>query len=392
MTRLASRFFSLPALIVLLLTVTAVAQERKVALVIGNSAYTEFLALPNTVNDATAVAESLDRLGFQVFSAYDATQADLLATVSDFSKNLKGADAALLFYAGHGVQVDGENYILPVDLHIEDELSVQYGAFALTDLLRNIESKARVSIVILDACRDNPIPALLANAEATRSLAPSRGLARVSPSGNGAIIAYAAAAGETASDGDGEHSPFTTALLAEMEQPGVEVGLMFRRVAGRVIEQTGGTQRPEVLIRLAAEYYLAAPPPSIVMAAAPAPVIDTPAAAPVDIQPLVPMISVVAPTASDVTARDSARQAAVAANQPDAADRAALWGYMAALTESPIEDPAIQWVAPEREQVAELEPNNSFGAAQPINPNDALSLSIGAAGDNDWFRVTIQQG
>ena len=177
-----------------------------------------------------------------------------------------------------------------------------------------------------------------------------------------------------------------------MEKPGVEVGLLFRRVAGRVIDQTGGTQRPEVLVRLATEYYLAEPPASIVLAAAPAPAPETALAAPVDVQPVAPSIVAAGPSAPDVTARDTARQAALAADQPDAADRAALWGYMAALTESPFEVPVTQWVAPERATVAEAEPNDSFGAAQPVNPNDELAVTIGQNGDTDWFRVQVLQG
>ena len=187
MTRRASRFFSLPALLLLLFTVAASAQERKVALVIGNSAYAETVPLPNTVNDATAVAASLERLGFTVFSAYDTTQAELLAVISDFSKNLKGADAAVMFYAGHGVQFEQENYILPVDIVADSELSVRYGSVALGDLLRDIESKARVAIAIIDACRNNPYADQLAAADPTRAVGTSRGLARVGPSGNGSL-------------------------------------------------------------------------------------------------------------------------------------------------------------------------------------------------------------
>lgn len=388
MTRRASRFFTLPAVFFLLLTTIASAED-KVALVIGNSAYAETTALPNTVNDATAVAASLTRLGFTVFAIYDATQADLLKTVGDFSKALKTADAAVLFYAGHGVQLGQENYILPVDIKVENELSVRYGAIALGDLLRDIESKVRVAIAIIDACRNNPYADQLAAADPTRALGATRGLARVGPSGNGAIVAYAAASGQVASDGDGPNSPFTAALIAEMEEPGVEIGLMFRRVAGRVIAETGGTQRPEVLIRLASEYYLAEPPAAVVTAAAP-PAPFAIAAAPVDLQPAIPAIPVAA-NAPDVVARETARQAAFAAAQPDAVDRAALWGYMAALAESPFDAPRTQWVPPAREEVSEAEPNNTFGTAQPVNVNDVLTATIGQDRDTDFYRVQVQQ-
>lgn len=355
------------------------AAEKKVAMVVGNSAYDAAGTLPNTLNDARAVAAALERLGFLVLTAYDASQAALLETLDDFSSALKGSDAAVFFYAGHGMQMGTENYILPVDIRVESELSVRYGALSLSDVLREVETLSKVAIVILDACRDNPFAAQLAAADPSRSLSVSRGLARVGPLGNGTIIAYAAAPGEVASDGSGEHSPYTAALIAEMEKPGVEVGLLFRRVAGRVIEETAGRQRPELLVRLASEYYLAD--------VAPAPV----AAAPVQMRPQTPEPAPVDVAASGIDTRPGAPGLRQATEEPNAG-RATLWGYASSVLMSPFDAPSAAWTVPPRGEVAELEPNNSFGTAQLVGANDAVTLAISPAGDTDWVRLAVQRG
>lgn len=358
----------------------AAATDKKVAMVVGNSTYEAAGTLPNTLNDAKAVAAALERLGFLVLTAYDAPQAALLQKLDEFSTSLRDSDAAVFFYAGHGMQMGAENYILPVDIKVENELSVRYGALSLSDVLRDVESLSKVAIVILDACRDNPFAAQLAAADPSRSVAPTRGLARISPSGNGTIIAYAAAPGEVASDGAGEHSPYTAALLAEMEKPGVEVGLLFRRVAGRVIEETKGGQRPELLVRLASEYYLAdvAPGPISVPPVHAAPV--TPEPAPVDIAAI--------GTAGIAQLAPDQRQAA---GEP-AGDRAALWGYASSVLDSPFDVPAAAWTVPAGEEVAEFEPNNSFGTAQLVQASDAVTLAISPTGDTDWVRLAVLQG
>ena len=358
----------------------AAAADKKVAMVVGNSAYEATGTLPNTLNDAKAVAAALERLGFLVLTAYDAPQKALLKTLDDFSAALQNADAAVFFYAGHGMQMGTENYILPVDIKVENELSVRYGALSLSDVLRDVETLSRVAIVILDACRDNPFAEQLAAADPTRSLAVTRGLARVSPSGNGAIIAYAAAPGEVASDGAGEHSPYTAALLAEMEKPGVEVGLLFRRVAGKVIEETAGAQRPELLVRLASEYYLADVAAAPVNVPGVAALPQTPEPAPVD-----------AAAVGGTSVNPAAPDLRQATDEPHG-DRAALWGYASSVLDSPFDAPSAAWTVPAREEIDELEPNNSFGTAQLVAPNDTVTLAIAPAGDTDWVRLAVQQG
>jgi hypothetical protein len=294
------------------------------------------------------------------------------------------------------MQLGQENYLLPVDIHLEDEISLDYGAVRLSSVMKQIEQLSKIAVIIIDACRDNPFAQQLADADPTRSLGVTRGLARMSPTGNGTIIAYAAAPGAVASDGEGEHSPFTQALLDEMEKPGVEIGLVFRRVTGKVIEATQGEQRPETVIRLASEYYFTEIEPAVVVQAAAAGVGPFTAVAPAEVPPVDPIApNPAAPAPAPVVAdpaEDTARQAAAAVDLPSATDRAALWGYMAALSDSPLDAPLEQWVAPERVQVAEIEPNDSFGSAQAVQATDEIEMAIGVPGDTDWYRLAVQQG
>ncbi len=232
----------------------ALAAQKRVALVIGNAAYTGTASLENPVNDATAIAAALTDLGFDAHLVADATAEGTAEQVSAFTRALNGADIAVFFFAGHGIQVGGQNYLLPTDVSLDTEWALKHSALNVQDLLREMEARAEASIVILDACRDNPFPDQLGGG--TRSTAVNRGLGLMNLEGKGAIVAYAAAAGRVASDGDGPHSPYTQALLAEMSAPGVEVGLMLRRVVGRVIDATNGQQRPELLVRLIDEVYL----------------------------------------------------------------------------------------------------------------------------------------
>ena len=229
MTGFASRALLLAVL--LAFPFVAAAEEKKVAMVVGNAAYAATTPLANTVNDARAIAESLTRLGFEVHAAYDATQSELLEAFGQFSKALDGADAAVFYYAGHGIQIDNENYILPVDIKVESEMSVRYSSLSLTDVLQDVERRSRVAIVILDACRDNPLADLLAD-DVTRSVGATRGLAPMKPSGNGAIIAYAAAPGQVASDGD-RNSPFARAYARWVGEQNVDLRLLAGATHGR---------------------------------------------------------------------------------------------------------------------------------------------------------------
>lgn len=232
--------------------------EKRVALVIGNSAYLHAPALPNPRKDAEAVAVSLRRLGFsQVIERHDLTQANLLSELRAFGDSAVGADWAVVFYAGHGMQVDGQNYLIPVDARLKRVNTVEDETAPLERVLSKAREARKLRLVILDACRDNPFSARMEQTGRKRTL--GRGLARVEPE-SGELIAYAARDGQQAADGDGAHSPFTAALLANIEQPGVEVNLLFRKVRGAVLASTGRNQEPFVYGSLPEEQFYFNPP------------------------------------------------------------------------------------------------------------------------------------
>jgi uncharacterized caspase-like protein len=213
--------------------------ENRIALVIGNSNYTSVTALPNPANDAKAMTNFLNSAGFQVVQAPDLTQGDMRRTIADFAKTVteKGPDTvALVFYAGHGLQVDGENFLVPVDAQIEREADVPLQAVRLADLmnaLSSVPSKSR--IVILDACRNNPFSAINKTA--------GRGLAIVDAP-NGSIVSYSTAPGTEALDGDGQNSPYTTALMKIGYEPGLQIEQLLKRVRLDVSNITARQQFP----------------------------------------------------------------------------------------------------------------------------------------------------
>jgi uncharacterized caspase-like protein len=248
--------------------------ERRVALVIGNGAYQAVPALANPANDARALAAALERLGFDVVSGFDLTNADMRRTVRDFAARISGADVAFFFYAGHGLQVAGENYLLPVDADLKSEADLDFSALRMELVTRQIDREAKIKIVMLDACRDNPFEKQLARGMAsTRSAALRKGLAEIGKV-QGSMIAFATEPGDVAQDGDGKHSPFTMALLRHIETPGVEIGVMMRRVTKDVFDATREKQRPWTNASLTGEFYLKPGepvPPAAPSAAAAAP-------------------------------------------------------------------------------------------------------------------------
>lgn len=251
--------------------------ERRVALVIGNAAYKHAPALANPANDAKAVAAALDRLGFEVVSGFDLGNADLRKTVRSFADKLAGADVALFFYAGHGLQVSGENYLIPVDAAIQTEADLDFNAVKMDLVSRQMDRETKVKIVMLDACRDNPFEKQLSRSMGkTRSAALKKGLAEIGTAGS--IIAFATDPGDVALDGDGKHSPFTEALLRHIETPGVEIGLMMRRVTKDVFEGTKEKQRPWTNASLTGEFYMKPAEPGAAPAAAAPPASAPPAA------------------------------------------------------------------------------------------------------------------
>jgi uncharacterized caspase-like protein/uncharacterized protein YgiM (DUF1202 family) len=251
---------------------------KRVALVIGNSAYENAPFLPNPVNDARAVADALRRLDFVVIEAVDQDEAGMQGLLGQFYGELQDADASLFFYAGHGLQVRGQNYLVPVDAALRSEVDLPFEAVSVEVVLDLMEQTTPLRLMFLDACRDNPLARSLSSAARGGA---SRGLARMDNRA-GTLIAFATEPDKVALDGDGEHSPFALALLEHIETPGLEVRQMLSRVRATVIANTDGEQLPLDTSALVEDFYFTppappAPPPPAPVAAAPAPVAAAPA-------------------------------------------------------------------------------------------------------------------
>ena len=219
---------------------SALASSR-VALVIGNATYVHAQALRNPLNDAEDIGDALKRLGYSVTRIKNAGYAELRRGLLNFSLAASASEKAVVFYAGHGIEVDGRNYLVPVDARLASDQVVELEAVPLELVSRMVERASRLRLVILDACRENPFAVSMRRAGATRAI--GRGLARVEPSGD-TVVAYAAKEGTVAADGTGRNSPYTKALLAHLEEPGVDVGKMFRKVRDAVLASTGRGQEP----------------------------------------------------------------------------------------------------------------------------------------------------
>src|ERR1700719_2166166 len=220
--------------------------ERRVALVIGNASYKAAgISLPNPRNDAQDISAVLATLGFEVVTAIDTSKRDMDFALQRFARLATDADSALFFYAGHAMQFQGRNFLMPTDAELEDEISVRYQTVGLEEVRAALDRASGVKIMILDACRNNPLADRLQKTivGASRSVSMTRGLARIDKT-QGMVVAYATAADEVAQDGQGRNSPFTTALLKRLQEPGLKIEMMFRRVAYDVNAQTGGRQRP----------------------------------------------------------------------------------------------------------------------------------------------------
>ncbi len=238
---------------------------KRIALVVGNAAYQTIPALANPANDARATRDALEQSGFEVVHVADASLGAMRATLEVFSKKVEqaGADVAtVVFYAGHAVQLAGTNYLLPIDVKLEKDSDIALQAVSLGDILKRLDATAaRTKIVILDACRNNPF----SDAGKARGLAlqlvdgaaPPRdeeaGLARIESKG-GTLVAFSTSPGATAADGADNHSPFATAFLKNMREPGLPVEQLFRRVRLAVHEATGGAQTPWETSSLTADF------------------------------------------------------------------------------------------------------------------------------------------
>jgi uncharacterized caspase-like protein len=248
-------------LLVLLILLAVVAAsvpacaEKRVALVVGNAAYQYSARLANPTNDADDMTAALRKVGFEVIAVKDANKRSLEMAMANFGRQAQDADAALVYYAGHGIQYQGLNYLIPVDARLEDEYSINYELTRIDDVLFALSKARGVKILILDACRNNPLAERMSSRGGNRDFAQTRGLARIEAP-RGMLVAFATQSDQVAVDGVGRNSSFTGALLKEIEEPGIEIATLFRRVAIDVNRSTGGRQLPELSISMAGEFYL----------------------------------------------------------------------------------------------------------------------------------------
>jgi uncharacterized caspase-like protein len=241
----------------LLVSGDAALADKRVAFVVGNAAYRNVPQLPNPAIDAKAIASVLRSVGFEVVEGTNLTRDKMTEKLLDFGKKAEGADVAVFFYAGHGIAVNNTNYLLPIDADLKSEMDVKLGAAINVDLtLEQTMADAKVKLVFLDACRDNPFAARIRSAKATRSVAVNSGLAEMK-SGEGTLIEFATGPGQTALDGDvGSHSPFTRALLSNIAAPGVEIQQAMTKVRAQVNDETRKNQLPWGHTNLIGEVYL----------------------------------------------------------------------------------------------------------------------------------------
>ena len=251
------------SLICMTFTASAANAERRVAFVVGNGAYKNVAPLPNPPIDAKSMAGVLRNVGFDVVEGTNLSRDKMTEKLLDFGKKAQGADVAVFFYAGHGIAINGTNYLLPVDADIKSEMDVKLGAAINIDLtLDQTMSDAKVKLVFLDACRDNPFAAKIKSNSATRSVAVGSGLAEMK-SGEGTLIAFATGPGQTALDGqEGTNSPFTRALIANIATPGVEIQQAMTKVRAQVNEETNKGQLPWGHTNLIGSVYLNGAPPA----------------------------------------------------------------------------------------------------------------------------------
>lgn len=219
--------------------------EKRVALVVGNAAYQNAPPLPNAHNDAIAVAAALKAARFDVVEVRsDLGISALRRAVSDFADVAADSDIAVIYYAGHGIEVDGTNYLVPTDAKLARDFDVEDEAFSLDRAVRAIDPARHLRLVILDACRENPFVRTMKRSTASRSI--GRGLAKAEPTVADTLIAFSAKAGSIALDGQGQNSPFTSALVRHITTPGLDVRIAFGRVRDDVLAATGRRQEPFV--------------------------------------------------------------------------------------------------------------------------------------------------
>ncbi|MBZ9776985.1 caspase family protein [Mesorhizobium sp. CO1-1-8] len=272
----------------------AAPDAKHVALVIGNSNYVHAVTLPNPANDARLIASTLRNAGFEVIEGVDQDNAGMHRLISRFTEQAYDADLAVIFYAGHGMQVDGKNYLIPVDADLTSPAYLKTRTVQIDDFMAALPPDPAIGVIILDACRDNPLArTLAASLPKSRSTSLGTGLAPVEARSDGVgtgglLIAYATDPGAIAFDGDGADSPYSTALARHLTEPGVEIQSALTRVRGEVTETTQGRQRPWHNASLGREVFLGKP---VAAAAAANPVADASNAAATSDPAPVPSVS-----------------------------------------------------------------------------------------------------
>ena len=231
-------------------TLSFAAEARRMALVIGNSDYSNAAPLPNPANDARDIAQAFSALGYQVELVEDAGRSDLLDALRRFRARSLGAEQSIIYYAGHGIEIDRQNFVVPVDAELKADIDVEYEAVPLELLVAATSGAKGLQLVVLDACRDNPFLSQMTRTLSTRSI--GRGLALYEPDGK-SLVAYSAREGTVALDGTGSNSPYAMAFLSSLQEPGLEIGQFFRKVRDSVVRDTNGQQEPFLYGSLSAQ-------------------------------------------------------------------------------------------------------------------------------------------
>jgi uncharacterized caspase-like protein len=267
------------ACVIVLLAAPVSRADTRVALVIGNSNYENANVLRNPKNDALDMTAALEVLGFKVYGGFDLNYSDMGAKIGEFEDAARNADITLLFYAGHGMQVNGRNYLIPVNAKLERESALNFEAIDSDTVINSMYGPGKTAIVFFDACRDNPLSRKFARSLGkTRSTAVPQGLAAPSIADGGMLIGFSTAPGSVAADGEGRNSPFTTALLNHIATPGLEIQQLMTKVKADVYADTKSEQVPWHNSSLRSEVYLGGEAKVEIPAPAPAPppVIDAP--------------------------------------------------------------------------------------------------------------------
>jgi len=253
----------------MMLATNAARAEKRVALVVGNSNYQTVPQLPNPSRDANAVAKMFRDAGFDtVDTLINAGNLEFKRAIRKFETVADQADIAVVYYAGHGLEIGGVNYLIPVDARLASDRDAEDESIPLERLVATADGAKRLRLIVLDACRDNPFAKSMRRERKTANRAVSAGLGKVEPTSTDTLIAYAAKAGSTADDGEGQHSPFTTAVLKNLTVPGLDVRLAFGRVRDEVLRSTASRQEPFVYGSLGGGNIALVPAPTVAPEAA----------------------------------------------------------------------------------------------------------------------------